>query len=130
VFFYARAYTPEKIKAFQTTANQYWDSFLDNDADQGEITPSDDRPLNISEGGTAAFFAGMASQYNPQAMPGMKGALQFEFDTGSYYLVIDGDNCTAYAGTHPQPTTTIKSPEAVWIQIARGELSGQTAFME
>jgi putative NADPH-quinone reductase len=123
-------YPPEKIKAFQRAANQYWDSFLEKDSNQSAITTTNAQPLHISDGGTGAFFAGMASQYNPRAIPGVKGVLQFQFDTGSYYVVIDGEHCSAYAGTHPQPTTTINSPEAVWMKIARGELSGQTAFME
>jgi multimeric flavodoxin WrbA len=123
-------FTPEKIKTYQATANLYWDSFLEKDYDQVEIVQRDDQLLTISDGGTAAFFAGMASRYNSQAFPGMKGVLQFVFDTGSYYLVIDGEKCMAYAGKHPQPTTTIKSPEDVWMKIARGELSGQTSLME
>jgi hypothetical protein len=123
-------FTPEKIKAFQAAANLYWDSFLEKDYDQVGIIQTDNQPLKISEGGNAAFFAGMASRYNPKAIPGMKGVLQFIFDTGSYYLVIDGDKCTAYAGKHPKPTTTITSPEEVWMKISKGELSGQTSLME
>ena len=123
-------YTPEKIKAFHTAVNQYWDSFLETEGDPVTITQTTDQPLHMSDGGTATFFAGMAARYNPDAIPGTKGVVQFAFDTGSYYLVIDGEHCTAYAGTHPQPTTTITSPKAVWMKIARGELSGQTAFME
>jgi hypothetical protein len=53
-------YTPEKIKAFQAAVNQYWDSFLEKDSDQVEIMPTDDSPLNTSDGGTAAFFVEMA----------------------------------------------------------------------
>jgi putative sterol carrier protein len=56
--------------------------------------------------------------------------LQFEFDTDSYYLLIDKDQCNAFAGNYPNPTLKIKSPEEIWMKIAAGELSGQKSFMD
>jgi hypothetical protein len=123
-------FTPEKIKTLQYLANQYWDSFIEKDYDQVEITQTDEQPLKISDGGNSGYFAGMASDYNPKAIPGLKGVLQFEFDTGSYYLVMVEDNCTAFAGTFPKPTLKIKSPEEIWMKITNGELSGQQSLMD
>ena len=84
----------------------------------------------MSDGGSSAYFATMASQYNPNAFPGMKSIIQFEFETDSYYLLIDEDKCTAFAGSYPTPTLKIKSPEELWMKIVAGEVSGQKSFMD
>ena len=124
------SFTPEKIKKYQNMANQYWDTFIKKDYTQVEITQLDDQPLKMSDGGNSAYFAMMASQYNPNAFPGMKSILQFEFETDSYYLLIDKDICNAFAGSYPNPTLKIKSPEEIWMKIVAGELSGQKSFMD
>jgi len=123
-------FTPEKIKTMQNLANQYWDSFIEKDYDQVEIAQLDGQPLKNSDGGNSGYFAGMASSYNPKAVPGMKGVLQFEFETESYYLVMIEDKCTAFAGNYPKPTLKIKSPEEIWMKITKGELSGQKSLMD
>lgn len=124
------SFTPEKIKQFQNLANQYWDSFIEKEYNQLEILQIDEQPLKISDGGNSAYFAGMATQYNPNAFPGMKSILQFEFETESYYLIINENNCTAFTGKYPNPTLKIKSPEEIWMKITTGELSGQKCFMD
>jgi len=124
------SFTPEKIKNFQKMANLYWDTFIEKDYTQGEITQIDEQPLKMSDGGNSAYFATMASQYNPNAFPGMKSIIQFEFETDSYYLLIDEDKCTAFAGSYPAPTLKINSPEELWMKIAAGEVSGQKSFMD
>ena len=124
------SFTPEQIKNFSKVGNQYWDTFIKKDYTQGEILQIDDHPLKISDGGTSAYFAQMAAQYNPNAIPGMKSVLQFEFEKGSYYLIMNENTCTAYAGKYSTPTLKIISPEGVWMKIVNGELSGQKAFMD
>jgi multimeric flavodoxin WrbA/putative sterol carrier protein len=124
------SFTPEQIKNLQKMANLYWDTFIDKDYSQGELPAIKDSPLKISDEGNSAYFATMASQYNPNAFPGMKSIIQFEFETDSYYLLIDKDKCTAYAGSYPKPTLKIKSPEDLWMKIAAGEVSGQQAFID
>ncbi|MHA2010515.1 MAG: NAD(P)H-dependent oxidoreductase [Promethearchaeota archaeon] len=124
------SFTPEQVKNLQKVANLYWDTFIEKDYTQGEIAQTDDQPLKISDGKSSAYFATMATQYNPNAFPGMKSIIQFEFETDSYYLIIDEANCNAFAGTYPKPTLKIKSPEDIWMKIAAGELSGQKSFMD
>ncbi|MFX0083839.1 MAG: NAD(P)H-dependent oxidoreductase [Candidatus Hodarchaeota archaeon] len=124
------SFTPEQIKNFQKIANLYWDTFIEKDYTEGEITKIDEKSLKMSDGGTSAYFATMASQYNPNAFPGMKSIIQFEFETDSYYLLIDEDKCTAFAGSYPSPTLKIMSPEELWMKIAAGEVSGQKSFMD
>lgn len=123
-------FTPEKIKTMQNLANQYWESFIEKDYDQVEIAQLDELPLKKSDGGNSGYFAGMASSYNPKAVPGMKGVLQFEFETESYYLVMVEEKCAAFSGNYPKPTLTIKSPEEIWMKITNGELSGQKSLMD
>jgi hypothetical protein len=124
------SFTPEQVKNFQKIGNLYWDSIIEKDNIQREVAQIDDPPLKMSDGGTSAYFAVMASQYNPSAFPGMKSIIQFEFETESYYLLIDEDECTAFAGKYSTPTLKIKSPEELWMKIAAGEISGQKSFMD
>jgi len=123
-------FSPEKVKNFQKMGNQYWDTFIEKDYTQEEITQFDTQPLKTSDGGNSAYFARMASQYNPNAFPGMKSILQFDFETDSYYLLIENDKCNAFAGSYLNPTLKIKSPEEIWMKIVAGELSGQKSFMD
>lgn len=51
-------------------------------------------------------------------------------ESGEYVLRMAGGQCTAHRGTAPNPALTINTPSEVWLQIARGELSRQTAFMK
>jgi putative sterol carrier protein len=87
-------------------------------------------PLDLKDGGTKAFFAGMAAQYNPKAEPDLEAVIQFKFEDEKYHLIIQQNNCEAYEGTHPAPTVTINSSVDVWMKISSGELSGAKAFME
>ena len=124
------SFSPEQIENYNKVGNQYWDSFIKKDYTEERIQQIDDQPLKISDGGNSAYFAQMASQYNPNAFPGMKSILQFEFETDSYYLIINENTCTAYAGNYPTPTLKIKSPQEIWMKIVNGELSGQKALMD
>jgi multimeric flavodoxin WrbA len=124
------SFTPEKVKNFQKVANLYWDTFIEKDYNQTKITQIDNQPLKTSDSGRSAYFATMATQYNPNAFPGMKSIIQFEFETDSYYLIIDEEKCTAFAGCYPNPTLKIKSPEEIWIKVTSGELNGAKSFID
>ena len=124
------SFTPEKVKNFQKVGNLYWDTFIEKDYSQTKITQIDNQPLKASDSGNSAYFATMATQYNPNAFPGMKIIIQFEFETDSYYLLIDEKKCTAFAGSYPKPTLKIKSPEEIWMKIISGELNGAKSFMD
>jgi putative sterol carrier protein len=88
------------------------------------------KPLELTEGGMATLFAGMALRYNPKAEPGLQAILQFNVEEESYYLMIKQDSCTAYRGSHQNPTMTIITPADIWTKISTGELDGAKAFME
>jgi len=89
-----------------------------------------EKPLKITDGGMAAFFAGMALRYNPKAEPGLNLVIQFNLENENYYLVIDGDECEAYRGVHQNPNLTIITPTDIWMKISTGELDGARAFIE
>ena len=87
-------------------------------------------PLKMTDNGMAPFFAGMAEQYNPKAVPGLKAVIQFNLENDNYYLIISGNECKAYKGLHPNPTLTIITPADVWMKISLGEIDGTRAFMK
>ena len=78
----------------------------------------------------ASYFAGMANQYNPKAVPKLKGVIQFNLEKDNYYLIIDEDSCFAFEGTYPDPIITIISPADIWMKMSSGEIDGAKAFMD
>jgi len=121
----------EDIDTFIDIANKYWDSLMPKDYSQVEIKKSADaKPLKITDGGMAAFFAGMSRIYNPNGIPGLKAVLQFNLDKDQYHLIIDEDGSSAYKGPHPNPTTTIISTADTWMKISTGELDGAQGLMK
>lgn len=124
-------YSPEKIAEFRSISNNYWESlFAKVPAPTAEIQVVSDRMLQISDGGIATFLAGMALKYNPNALPGFTGVIQFKFEAESYHLLIREGKCQAYQGEHPTPTLTIITPQQVWLDISSGDLNGTKAFMD
>lgn len=78
------------------------------------------------------LVSGMAASFNPTAAGNLRSVVQFVVtgeEPGQYFLNIADGKCTAYAGAHPSPTTTITTPAGIWLSIARGELDGSTAFI-
>ena len=63
----------------------------------------------------------------------MKAVIQFEI-TGEEnflsHLSIESGRCAYHEGPAENPTLVIRTPAGVWLEISRGELSGQKAFME
>lgn len=78
------------------------------------------------------YIKGMAKTFNPNAAKDMKSILQIEFaDIGeSYYLKIENGKCDFYEGRSQNPSTIIKTPSHVWIDIGEGKLQGAKALME
>ena len=120
----------EKLEFFREMANKYWESFLPKDYSKIELETPQEKSIELSDGGMTAFFAGMAMQYNPNVISGLKAVLQFNLEDEKYYLRINENICNAYKGSYPDPTLTINSPKDVWMKISMGELSGVSAFME
>jgi putative sterol carrier protein len=91
---------------------------------------SEKKPLKLTDGGMASFFAGMALRYNPKADPGLNTVIQFNLESENYYLIINNDECKAYRGSIQNPNLTVITPTDVWMKIATGELDGAKAFMK
>ncbi len=122
----------EQIETFRDVANIYWQSLQASPKEYKDlkIKPTGAKELRIGDGGMAAFMAGMAREYNPKAMPGLKAVLQFKLDDETYHLCIDSDSCKAYRGEYPEPTTTIICPKQLWMDISSGDVDGHSAFMK
>ena len=78
-------------------------------------------------------IAGMPTTFNTEAAGDLTADIQFDVtgeEPGNYYLHIEGGQCTFHEGESPAPTMTIHTPSDVWLAISRGELDGQTAFMQ
>jgi putative sterol carrier protein len=51
-------------------------------------------------------------------------------EPGTYHLLIDRGECVFRRGAMANPTLTIRTPSEVWLQIGKGEISGQDALMK
>lgn len=122
----------EQLESFREIANSYWQTLQPYAKEQQDrkIKSTGAKELRIGDGGMAAYMAGMAKGYNPRAMPELKAVLQFKLDDETFHLFIDGDQCTAHRGEHPEPTTTIIAPKQLWMDINSGEVDGHSAFMK
>jgi multimeric flavodoxin WrbA/putative sterol carrier protein len=123
-------YSPEQTEAFRKSANAYWESQITKEPKVREVKATTGKELKLSDGGVATFLAGMAMQYNPKAMPGFTGIIQFNFEQETYHLLIKDGQCKAYEGEHSEPDLTIITPKQVWLDVSSGKLDGTKAFME
>jgi len=76
---------------------------------------------------------GMPLTFDADAAAGLNATIQFDVtgeEPGIYYLSIADGECTFHAGPVDEPTLTINTPSDVWLQVSRGELSGQDALMQ
>jgi len=76
---------------------------------------------------------GMPLTFNAQAAAGLNVIIQFDVtgeEPGIYHLAIANGECRFHTGPADAPTLTITTPSEVWLQISRGELSGQDALMQ
>lgn len=124
-------WSPQKVEHFRRVANEYWQALIAKAPTNSQpIKIVGGKELTLRDGGMATFLAGMAMQYDPTAIPGFAGVLQFNFEGDLYHLVMSENQCKAYAGAHPEPTMTIFSPAQVWSDISDGTLDGQKALMD
>lgn len=126
-------------------ANLWWDSQIPQ-AGVRETSPAEAVTESLSppvvlpvrEGGQGPqtcreAVLGMATVFNPAAAGDLRADIQFIVTgdaPGVYVLHIRDGRCTAHEGTVPHPTMTIHTSSEVWLKIARGELSGQTAYVK
>ncbi len=73
----------------------------------------------------------MPAAFDPAEAQGLDAVYQFEIeDEGTTaHLTISGGRCTFHEGPAAAPDVVIRTPGAVWLAIARGDLDGQRAFM-
>ena len=90
------------------------------------------KPLKLTDGGLATFFAGMALRYNANAVPNLEAVIEFklEDENEKYYLIIKEDKCKAYKGLQKNPTLTILTSADTWMKISKGELDGARAYLK
>lgn len=131
-------------EAYSRMANTHWDSVAVSQPEPEvvtrQITAETLSPalslLPVGEQMPETFdevITGQAAVFNPQAAGSLRADIQFIAsgqEPGEYVLHIADGQCTAHRGTVPTPALTIHTPSEVWLQIARKELSGQTAFMK
>jgi multimeric flavodoxin WrbA len=70
--------------------------------------------------------------FDPAAAGDLEAVYQFEISGGEEFTAhirIGGGNCTFHEGPADRPGVVIKSPADVWLEISRGKIDGQHAFM-
>jgi len=77
------------------------------------------------EGMPLAFDYAAAGDLTATIQFGVSGS-----EPGVYHLRIAGGECTFHVGSAEAPTLTVATPSEVWLQISRGEVSGQEALMK
>lgn len=90
-------------------------------------------PIDISQLNCHDTIAGMPYVFNADAADGLNADIQFLVsgeEPGTYYLHIEAGTCSFHEGEADSPSLTIKTPSEVWLSISRGELDGQSAFMQ
>ena len=78
-------------------------------------------------------IAGMPTVFSPEAACDLAAIIQFVVsgeEPGSYYLQIENGTCVFHEGKSSSPTMTIQTPSEIWLAVSRGEMDGQTAFMQ
>lgn len=130
------------VKTFVDMANMYWNA-------PGEEVPSIEEvhgeyikedinsyEKNVKQKNNknkmSHYIKGMTSTFNPNASKDIKSTLQIEFtDLGEcYYLKIENRKCDFHEGKSQNPSTIIKTPSQVWIDIGEGKLQGPKALMD
>jgi multimeric flavodoxin WrbA/putative sterol carrier protein len=74
----------------------------------------------------------MPSVLDQSAAKGLNAVYEFQVsgeEAFSAHLKIEDGACTYGEGPAESPGVVIKTPASVWLAISRGELDGQTAFM-
>lgn len=76
---------------------------------------------------------GMPYMFDKKASEDVDAVFQFIISGNNVfegYLEVKNRNCLFHEGIHESPAITIKSPEEIWLAIARDEISGQDAFLK
>jgi len=74
---------------------------------------------------------GMPFIFDRRAARGARAEIQFRVtgaERGDYWLRIAGSRCESFEGDAPAPDVVIRTPDKVWLGIARGELDASQAL--
>lgn len=74
---------------------------------------------------------GMPFAFASRAAGDARATIQFRVtgaQPGDYYLHVDAGRCRSFEGLAAAPDLTIRTPDSVWLRIARGELDGAQAL--
>lgn len=118
-----------------------FNDLFDTSAAQGATVSSTQSPEPLNEAAKVDMaalnfydtIAGMPTAFNSKAAGDLTADIQFDVsgdEPGSYYLHIDGGDCTFNEGESTTPSLTIHTPSEVWLAVSRGEMDGQMAFMQ
>lgn len=79
------------------------------------------------------LLLGMPLVFDRKAAGGTRASFQFHVsgtEPGDYVLRIADGRCESFPGITPRPDVTVHTPDAVWVQIVRGELDGTRALQD
>ncbi len=99
----------------------------------GEEIVQEKTMMDMSQLNCHDTIAGMPTVFNAEAAGDLVADIQFVVsgeEPGAYYLHIEAGACIFHEGESASPTLTIKTPSEIWLAISRGEMDGQSAFME
>lgn len=105
---------------------------------EGTFTPSGAEPKMEADAATVdstsvmELLQSMPSRFNPKATEGMKAIFQFEISGNEEFTAhirIADQEATFHEGAAENPDVVIKTPAKVWLDIAKGNISGRWAFM-
>ncbi|MGH7818719.1 MAG: SCP2 sterol-binding domain-containing protein [Candidatus Binatia bacterium] len=75
----------------------------------------------------------MPMVFDPAAARGAKARIQFHVsgaDSGAWWVRISDGRCESFEGVTEAPDLTVRTPDTVWMKIARGQLDGARALAD
>jgi multimeric flavodoxin WrbA len=132
-----RSYRPrEEIKQIIKRAGEYLKADYKFWKDKGWLEETETEAQKktkdkIIPSSCEELIKSMPDVFNPEAATGIDTKIQF-IVTGKEnfkgYLEIKDQRCSYYEGVAEEPAVTITTPAEIWLKIAKGELSGTTAY--
>lgn len=80
-----------------------------------------------------AVIMGMPFAFDRKAAGDTTACIQFRVtgdEPGEYHVRIARGRCQSFEGVSPAADVTVHTPDAVWVQVASGQLDGQLALQE
>jgi len=120
------------------SVREAWIEEIIQEQKEGTFTPSGPEPKMEADAATVdstsvmELLQSMPPRFNPKAAEGMKAIYQFEISGNEEFTAhirIADQEATFHEGAAENPDVVIKTPAKVWLDIARGNISGRWAFM-